>query len=64
VIKTTVQPNYDTDAERRKASIVRLLQGLIEQVEADGMYGEFGITFTAQNGKIGHYEEHRKRSFK
>jgi hypothetical protein len=63
VIRTQAA-NQDTEAERRKASVIRLLHRLIEQVEADGMYGEFGVSFTAQNGKIGHYEEHLKRSYK
>lgn len=54
----------DTEQDRRKASLIRVLQRLIEQVEADGMYGEFGVSFSAQNGKIGHFEETAKRSYK
>lgn len=50
--------------ERKKASIIRTLQRLIEQVEAEGCYGEFGVMFSCQNGKIGHYEEHAKRTHK
>jgi len=54
----------DTTQERKKAAIIRTLQRLIETVEADGSYGEFGVTFSCQNGKIGHFEESAKRTFK
>lgn len=54
----------DTSQERKKAQLVKMLQRLIEQVEAEGCYGEFGVMFSCQNGKIGHYEEHAKRTFK
>ena len=54
----------DTVQERKKAAIIRTLQRLIEQVEAEGCYGEFGVMFSCQNGKIGHYEEHAKRTHK
>jgi hypothetical protein len=60
---TTVH-DQETINDRKKAAIIKALQRLIEQVEADGCYGEFGVMFSCQNGKIGHYEEHAKRSFK
>lgn len=62
MIRTDSRP--DTAQERKKAAIVSVLRRLIEQVEADGLYGEFGVTFTAQNGQIGHYEEHLKKTYK
>jgi hypothetical protein len=54
----------DSTQERKKAAILRALQRLIDQVEAEGCYGEFGVTFSCQNGKIGHFEEHAKRTYK
>ena len=56
--------DQDTTQERKKAAILRALQRLIDQVEAEGCYGEFGVTFSCQNGKIGHFEEHAKRTYK
>lgn len=60
----TVTKQVDEMQDRKKAAIVRTLQRLIETVEAEGCYGEFGVTFSCQNGKIGHFEEHAKRTFK
>lgn len=56
--------NQDSPSERKKAQIVNLLRKLIEQVESDNAYGEFGVSFTAQNGQIGHIEESIKRTYK
>jgi hypothetical protein len=56
--------NTDTAQERKKAQVVNLLRKLIEQVESDNAYGEFGVTFMAQNGQIGHIIEKRERTFK
>jgi hypothetical protein len=54
----------DTPQERKKAQVVNLLRGLIEQVESDCAYGEFGVSFFCQNGQIGHIEETIKRTYK
>lgn len=54
-----------TDEQARKATaLVRLLERLIEDVQAERLYGEFGVTFSCQAGQIGQYEEHRKSTFK
>ncbi len=60
--ETTI--NTDTPQARKKAQVVNLLRKLIEQVESDNAYGEFGVTFMAQNGQIGHVIEKRERTFK
>lgn len=53
------------EAQARKTSaLLTLLERLIEDVQEGRLYGDFGVTFTAQGGKIGHYEEHRKTTFK
>ena len=58
-VKTT-----DSPQERKKAQLVNLLRKLIEQVESGGEYGEFGVSFTAQNGQIGHVEERVRKTYK
>ena len=52
------------DQERKKREIVSLLESLLDRVERDQFYGEFGISFCVQNGQIGSYEEHARRTFK
>jgi len=54
----------DTEQARKKASILNALKRLIDEVENGNCYGEFGVSFTAQNGRIGHYEENIKRTYK
>lgn len=61
---TVTKPMVDTPQERKKAQVVNLLRRLIEQVESGCDYGEFGVSFTAQNGQIGHIEERIRRTFK
>lgn len=36
----------------------------MDDVENGRMFGEFGISFSAQSGKISHIEENRRRTFK
>lgn len=53
------------EAQARKAdALVRLLESMIAEVQSGRMYGEYGVSFTAQGGKIGHFEEHRKTTYK
>ena len=59
-----IQAMQDTSQERKKQHIVKLLRELIEQVESGEQYGEFGVLFNTQAGKIGHYEVHRKETYK
>jgi len=54
----------DNAQDRKKQQVVMILRQLIERVETEELYGEFGVTFMAQAGKIGHFEEHTKRTFK
>lgn len=54
----------DTIQARKKEQIIKLLRRMLDEVESDQDYGEFSVTFTAQNGIIGHYEETRKKTFK
>ena len=54
----------DTPQERKKADMIRQLRKLIERVETEELYGEFGISFFAQCGKVGHFEIRTKESFK
>lgn len=54
----------DTQQERKKNHILRLLRDLINEVEDGQFYGEFGVTFTTQNGRIGHYEVNQRKTFK
>lgn len=51
----------ESDEQRRKESdLLNTLEKLIEDVRSGRMYGEFGVHFTAQGGKIGHYTEERR----
>lgn len=53
------------EAQARKATeLVRILERMIADVQGGRLYGEFGVQFTAQGGKIGHYEESRKTTYK
>lgn len=63
-MQAVARPNVDTPQERKKAQVVNLLRRLIEQVESNCEYGEFGVSFTAQNGQIGHIEENIRRTYK
>lgn len=54
----------DTAQDRKKQQLLQVLRQLIERVEAEELYGEFGVVFMAQAGKIGHFEEQTKRTFK
>lgn len=54
----------DTQQERKKNHLLRLLRDLIQEVETEQFYGEFGVTFTTQNGRIGHYEVIQRRTYK
>ena len=58
----TADPN--SEQQRKKSELLNLLESLMDDVESGRYFGEFGITFTTQSGKIGHYEEVRKRTFK
>jgi hypothetical protein len=58
-VKTT-----DDVQQRRKSQILRLLERLLDDVEHDRMFGEFGVSFTCQNGQIGHIEEKRIQTYK
>lgn len=59
-----IQHTQDTAQERKKQQLVKLMRELIEQVESNEQYGEFGVTFSTQAGKIGHYEVHRRETYK
>lgn len=54
----------DTQQERKKNNLLRLLRDLIQEVEDGQFYGEFGVTFATQNGRIGHYEVTHRRTYK
>jgi hypothetical protein len=54
----------DTEQERKKALILGVLEQLMQEVESDRCFGEFGIVFTCQNGKIHQIEEKRNRTYK
>lgn len=54
----------DTAQDRKKQQMLMVLRQLIERVETEELYGEFSVTFMAQAGKIGHFEEHSRRTFK
>lgn len=58
-------PHQFDEAQARKADALRsLLESLIRDVQGGRLYGDFSVSFSAQGGKIGHYEEHRKTTFK
>ena len=52
------------EQQRKKSELLNMLERLIDDVEAGRLFGEFGISFSTQSGKIGHYEESRKTTFK
>lgn len=54
----------NSEQARKESDLVGLLEGLIRDVKAGRLFGEFGVNFTAQAGKIGHIEELRRRTFK
>ena len=58
------QSDPNSEQSRKESELLNLLEGLIRDVKAGRLYGEFGINFTAQSGKIGHIEELRRRTFK
>lgn len=61
---------WDMDSERKhnydspKRDIIETLRRLIDDVETGCLFGEFGVTFKAQNGRIGHFEEVQRRVHK
>lgn len=57
-----LDPN--SEQERKKSDLVRQLECLIEEVQRNRLFGEFTISFSAQAGKISHYEEVRRRTYK
>lgn len=63
MIQKTESPQ-DTPQERKKNHLIRLLRELIEKVEHEELYGEFGVSFTTQNGRIGHYKVNSQETFK
>lgn len=64
MITRSTDHQADEAQARKSDDVVRLLEQLIKDVQSGRMYGDFGITFSAQGGKIGHYEEVRRRTFK
>lgn len=52
------------EQERKKSDLIHLLEQLIDEVSDERLFGEFTVSFSAQAGKISHYEEMRKRTFK
>lgn len=54
----------DTSQDRKKQQLLTVLRQLIERVETEELYGEFSVVFMAQAGKVGHFEERTKRTFK
>lgn len=64
VVSMPQQSDPNGEQERKKSSLIRLLESLITEVQSERLFGEFTISFSAQSGKISHYEELRKRTFK
>lgn len=54
----------NSEQERKKSDLLNLLERLLDDVENGRLFGDFGISFSAQSGKIGHYEENRRVTFK
>lgn len=54
----------DTSQDRKKQQLLTVLRQLIERVETEELYGEFAVVFMAQAGKVGHFEERTKRTYK
>lgn len=54
----------NSEQSRKESELLNLLEGLIRDVKAGRLFGEFGVSFTAQSGKIGHFEETRRRTLK
>lgn len=52
------------EQERKKSDLIRLLECLIDDVHQNRLFGEFTVSFSSQAGKISHFEELRKRTFK
>lgn len=50
--------------KQRKRQLLECMEALIDDVTRRGDFGEFGVTFTAQAGQIGHYKQNRETTFK
>lgn len=48
----------------KKDRIMTAFKQLLERVESHRLYGEFSISFAAQDGVIGHFTETTKRTSK
>ncbi len=59
-----IQARADDQAERKAVDLIQRLESLIEEVQQGRKFGEFGVSFTAQAGKIGHYEVKTKETYK
>jgi hypothetical protein len=56
-----IDTRSETEEQQRKESdLLNTLEKMIGDVRAGRLYGEFGIHFNAQGGKIGHYTEERR----
>lgn len=58
------QVDRNSDHERKKSDMLVLLERLVDEVNRDRLFGEFTVSFSAQGGRISHYEEFRRRTFK
>jgi hypothetical protein len=64
VLATERRTDPNSEQERKKSDLIRLLEKLIDDVHDDRLFGDFSVSFSAQSGKIGHFEEVRRRTFK
>lgn len=64
MIQTARESDPNSEQQRKQSELLNILEGLIKDVKDGRLFGEFGVTFTAQSGNIGHYEEVRRRTFK
>ncbi len=58
------QSDPNSEQARKKSDLVRLLERLIDDVQDERLFGDFSVSFSAQNGNIGHYEEVRRKTFR
>ena len=56
-MEASTKRTLDEAQARKSDALISLLERIIQDVQAGRLYGEFGVSFTAQGGSIGHYEE-------
>lgn len=59
LVTETAKPEHE-EQQRKESDLLNTLERLIQDVRTGRLFGEFGVHFTAQAGRIGHYTEERR----